>query len=746
MSGIHTKLMAGLLGAISTPSFAMDIYQNSGMTFKGTTGLLVVPTADVVEYGALGYGVNNFLFPGYPTELEAENYFFTAGVWKGFEAQIGLNETHRKGADPDKYGDFYKRDLVGNAKYSVSLFDSRLKLAVGGQDLSGLAVYSQRYYAVGTYSHELGAISLGYASNSNDSNNPNSADHLEGLFGGVQVDLPYGLSAIAEYDGFYKRGGIRYRASNLLGSRVHLNAQASLVSDALEEDSVLGLSLVIPLGAKASEVAESIAAEVRRDNEALQADISEYQVYYPDSSDAETHSAVVLKESPVEDIPESTLNSTMIVNLSAVSDAQQEEKKQESQTNDLATQLEESGVQFVAIKENTESLLIRYQNRLFDWSEQDALAQVIAFAAPYAYEKGFANLEIEVWSEQNPVLRVQLSPAWALDKPINQARKPRYFEPHFEQASLFSSQNSDWDVENGRKEWISVKVKPAIVNTIGSEVGVYHYSLGVNTEVSAELWKGGRISIDRNDLLRNSSQFEDGGYFDDYAIESDFAQAVLQQTLVPIKGLVNTISYHYPLKEGRKSYKVVDEWRYYAFGGRHQLYGYGAYNWSDVTSSSYQDDYFYGYNGYEFFWPEQDLAFNVERGKYINEDMTTKLTMKSYIGDSQFRASWIREDSGYEKVYVNVTLPLTTRKALQLGPVSVRGESKWSYGIQTIIDDPNSTGVNLNLGDSRYRPFGFYVTQPYEPHDSVMDSGRLTPIFMENSKKLLKTNIRKWLK
>ncbi|WP_373020990.1 hypothetical protein [Thiomicrorhabdus sp.] len=733
---------------------AADIYQDSGMTFKGSTGLLIVPTAQVVEHGALGFGVNDFLFPGYPSSLEAENYYMTAGVLKGLEVQIGLNESHRPGADPDRYGDFYRRDLVGNAKYSFDVFDPRFKIAFGGQDLAGLAVNSRRYYGVGTFVDELGSVSLGYALKPEDGTAADNQNHLDGLFGGIQLNLPYGFAALAEYDGVYKRAGVRYRVSDLFGSKIHVNAQASLLGDAPDEGSVFGLSVVIPLGAKASEVAgSSDGSDVDpvSSEEANAPEYSEprkYKVFPEDFAEDEviTEPIIVSLKRDVSLSQEADKTSSVDSGLLKSTVDMAQSKGDLSSARSLVKDLEDSGVQFVAVKQDGDTLYIRYQNRLFDWSEQDALAQVIALGAGYADQNGIHNLNIEVWSEQNPVLSVQLSPGWALDKPRENSVVSKYYEPHFEQIGLFSNRQTGWDVEAGRTEWFSVKVKPVISNTIGSELGVYQYSLGLNTEVSAELWKGGRFSINRTDLIQNSKQYEDGGFFDDYAIPSDYIQAVLQQTLVPFKGLVNTISYHHPLKEGANTYQLIDEWRYYGFGGRHQLYGYGSYNWSDKGSANYKDDYFYGFNGYEYFWPEQGLALNVERGTYVNEDLTTKLTLKSYVGDSQFRASWIREDSGYEKIYVSFSVPLTPRKALSLGPATVRGEGKWAYGIQTIIDDPNSTGNNINIGDPRYRPFGFYTAQPYEPHDAVMDSGKLTPIYVENTKKQLKSLIKKWLK
>ncbi|WP_319381188.1 YjbH domain-containing protein [Thiomicrorhabdus sp.] len=703
-------LIAGLAAAPFSSQAEEGVF-GIGAGFKGAGGLFVVPTAEVMPYGRLGFSLNNFLLSGYPADAEGQNYYVSAGVWKGLEVQIGLNEIHPKGADPNQYGDFYKRDLVGNFKYShdLSVIDSRLKIAIGGQDIAGTVVYSQLFYGVATLVDDFGSLSLGYASDSESTVSHRGKENLRDVFGGVSLNLPYGLTAIAEYDGSNKRAGLGYQSLDFFGTGIGVNVRASLVNDRKGEDTVISAGISVPLmhSGKAS-------ARFRR----------------PEASRPATDAFLTEKQtvSRVSDEVERASEAAKLAKTAL--DAEE--------TGSLVTELERAGLQYVTVGMFEDTLYIRYQNRLFDWSEIDALAQVMALASSYAKARNIPNLLIDVLSERNPVLRVSVGTEWGFGAGRKMERKggiPRFFSPRFEAINAFSDFPVPVQDGGARTEFFSVKISPQLVNTIGTEVGAYDYSLGIATEISTELWKGARMSLNRVDLLQNSYNFKTGGRFDDYAIDSGFQELVLQQTLVPFDGFVNTASLHQSLSDG-DARSLIDEWRYYAFEGRHQLYGYAAYNWHGKQSGERES--YYGFGGYELFWPEQALSFHLEYGKYRDQDRTAKFGIKSYVGDSIIRASLMREREGYEKVYVGLMVPLTPAKALAAGGVTLRGENKWRYGIQTMTDYPSQASGNINIGDPRYQAFGFYASQPYEPHDDVMDSGRLTPVYLRSKTAYLK--------
>lgn len=693
--------------AVAASSFSelygVDLLNGAGMTVNGSTGLMMVPTAQLTQHGVLVGSFNNFTRPGAPSDAVAENYFLSAGVWRGFEVQLGLNELHAQGADPNAYGDFYNRDLVGNVKYSTQVSD-QLRLAVGGQDVMGLAIQNQRWYGVLTHASRFAAITFGYAKEGSQSRNP---QQLSGLMAGAEIYLPYNVSAMVDYDGFETRGGLRGRFHNLFGSHIQLNMDGILASTASGESASFGFSLSYPLGGDAKAKLEDLNDR-------------KWQQSSPYTSsglpDFQSKSRVVSPET--QSIPQQPLsNPTASI----------------TQITALKTALLEAGLEHIALKVEAESstLKLRYQNRLYDLNQLDGLAQAIALLAPFAQQHDLLNLEIELLNQQMPVMSVKLGTAWALGKLQKFDSLARYYLPEFERMSY--ANKADWkaDVSSGRSEWLSLKLEPFVISTIGSELGVYQQSLGLLSELSAPLWPGASAHLSRIDPVHNSHHFRSGGLLEDSRVVSQWKDVSLSQAWVPFDGLVTLFSYQMALNEGSKTDHFINQTRYYFGEGRHQVYGSWAQHTSNIPLSTtglktWNSDYY----GYEFYWPEHGMGAFVERGVYLEQDLTTKLAFKSYLGDSQLQATLMRSDSGYEKVRLGLTVPFTTKRAAKLGGLTVRGENKWSYGIETIISDPDNTGVNLNLGDARFVDFGKEVKQPVILDQHFMDSGRLSPGYM----------------
>jgi len=713
-----------LASASFSDLYGVDLLNGTGMTVNGSTGLMMVPTAQLIQHGVVAGSFNNFTRPDAPKDAQAENYYLSAGVWRGFEVQLGLNELHAKGANPNAYGDFYNRDLVGNVKYGLKLTD-HWRMAVGGQDVMGLAIQNQRWYGVMTHASRYLATTVGYATKGKSSA---SSTHLDGVFAGAEVYLPYNISALMDYDGVATRGGFRGRWHNIAGSHLQLNFDAILASTEASESIHLGMTLSYPLGGDAKAKLQALndtqsALSVNRSAHPLpsfQPASKRYPTVKadPDSEKSVTPTAAVSKT----DNPKDNLN-------------QFDNPIDNAVLRDLKNQLVKAGLEQIslAVAPESSTLRCRYQNRLYDLSTQDGLAQTIAILAPFAKQYGLANIEIEILKQQIPVLSVKLGTDWALGQRQKHTSKARYYLPNFKTLSL--SSESDWQSmqSSGRSEWLSLKLEPFVISAVGSEVGVYHQSLGLLSELSAPLWQGASVHLSRIDPLHNNYHFRPGGIFEDERLVSEWKELSISQTWVPFDGLVNILSYQMGLNEGEKTDHIVNSARYYFDEGRHQVYG----NWSRHISdtplattglNTWSGDYY----GYEFYWPEQGMGAFIERGVYLNQDLTTKLAFKSYLGDSQLQATLMRSDTGYEKVRLSLTVPFTSKRAADLGFLTVRGENKWSYGIETIISDPDNTGVNLNLGDARYVNFGAETKQPIILDQHFMDSSRLNPAYMNS--------------
>lgn len=198
--------------------------------YFGSTGLLGVPSADVLDEGLAAFGVNN-RHPNFAGGgPEVDNYFIALGAWPGLEI-VG-----RVVAEDKPPGAVENRDLSLDVKYGIRLFDGGPRLAVGAQDLGGEAQHYRSRFVVATWPWRSLSATAGYGF---------GPDVLDGAFGGLEwAPLPY-LSLVADHDTSDISAGVRLSTGGLLGrTRAVLTASHNAASDEAE----FGLTLRFPLG------------------------------------------------------------------------------------------------------------------------------------------------------------------------------------------------------------------------------------------------------------------------------------------------------------------------------------------------------------------------------------------------------------------------------------------------------------------------------------------------------------------
>lgn len=171
-------------------------------TLYGFTGLLQIPTAEVVQHGYLDIFLNEDLLnqsrdaPEKPPSVDHENFSLLIGVIPGLEFGANL------AGGTDANGDLTAGDLSGNIKYAHKL-SSRWALAGGITDFYGSnekQKLSRAAYLVSTYKTPKVIGSFGYAKGRN---------FLDGPFLGVEVPLGPYVSLLADYGGQSAQAGIR---------------------------------------------------------------------------------------------------------------------------------------------------------------------------------------------------------------------------------------------------------------------------------------------------------------------------------------------------------------------------------------------------------------------------------------------------------------------------------------------------------------------------------------------------------
>lgn len=170
-------------------------------TLYGFTGLLQVPTAEVVQHGYMDILLNEDLLnqshesPSRPA-VDHENFALLIGLLPGLEFGAQL------AGGSDAVGRSTAGDLSGNVKYSHRI-TSTLSIAAGLTDFYGSndgQKFSKATYVVGTFQSKFVSGSLGYADGRN---------FLDGPFVGIEAPVGKYISVLADYGGQSAQIGVR---------------------------------------------------------------------------------------------------------------------------------------------------------------------------------------------------------------------------------------------------------------------------------------------------------------------------------------------------------------------------------------------------------------------------------------------------------------------------------------------------------------------------------------------------------
>jgi hypothetical protein len=201
---------------------------------SGPTGLLTVPTAQVVAEGSVRSGIS--WHDAVPGNDGVVNYLFNVGFAPGLEIGGRLAQFGSFGGEPN--------DLSLNAKYALRL-DGGLALAVGGQDIGGEAQNFRSRYVVATLPWRTLQFTAGYGA---------GPDLLDGALGGIEWrPVPF-VAAYAEYDADDVNPGLRLQSGALWGGlRLGANVGYRGATDEIEG----GLQISLPLGRRGPSPARS---------------------------------------------------------------------------------------------------------------------------------------------------------------------------------------------------------------------------------------------------------------------------------------------------------------------------------------------------------------------------------------------------------------------------------------------------------------------------------------------------------
>lgn len=671
------------LFSLSPIAISVAQAQNDSLSLNGYSGLFNVPNAHVTEYGTGVASYSDMIF--YQGEYKHNNNVVGSfGLFPHVEVsgRIAWFNTHKnlytEGGEP--------RDLSANIKINIPYIpDNWFDLAIGEQDLGGELNYFDARYLVA--SKTIGSVRIDLGVGQNDLN-----DRLDGGFGGIEITPFDWISLIAEYDAQNTNTGFRLSTPASWfpeGFRVDLTVLADTDHERSNGRSFYGLNVKFPLGGgftgkrpspvKRAEVASNSVRETSPRKPILWAQ-------------SKFRKNPVNTNPPTTDVPIQTTNTTK--NTTADSDALFAIRKA----------LVEHGFERVDVGTRRDTLVVAFENNIYNRSELDALGVVLGIVANKG--QNFRRATIILRNQGFAVIAIDTNPAQyqAFLNGERSAPLYAYYPNERDYDSVHWRTNSNLQIYPKPR----ITISPILNSGIATEYGVWDYSFGAAINGAVHLWKGALVSATYTQELDNSEDFDEDSVFRNAKIENDMKDMSIQQAIKLGRYAYNNFTlgwYRYDY-EGFQNQTLV-----HSPSGQHQLsLRFGDYDHKDHIGESRD----FQLLSYRYYVPKYDVALNATAGEFWNGDKGYRINSLFRFGDQTVELFYkdVEAPVGDEQVeFIGIawTLPLTLRKDWDSPYLQVKGHEAWRWGFQTRINNDKNT-VAFGVADIATTEWGIERT------------------------------------
>ncbi len=658
--------------------------QGTGISAKGNTGGLVIPSAWVLDPGTMAITAGNYMEPRIPNPDKRQNYSFGVGFLPYLEIFGRFAEYQYDGPSRPGLNINGPRDLSANVKFQFPSLHERLPdFAIGINDIGGAANYFDAAYAVA--SDQWGPVrwSLGYARGKASGNRGKLFD---GPFGGVEVMAwDTGLSLLAEYDGQQGHAGVRYYAPPIpfLGNAQFVGtAQRSFGAEDAQGNRVdatsVALSLMIPFG---------------RNQQA-------YRDFEPGAGTALP---------PLDTAAEE-----------AAAEAPFNPEEARTRLANLLQALEQSGLERLRVGLAGETqLVVEYENHRYARNEVDALGIVLGLAAEYAPRQVKRVYAVTLKNGQRQYETSVSAPrmrAFLRDGNWGPVRGTLWtgMKPSYEASAV------NWlhDKPTGHT-WVRLSVAPRISSYLGTEVGAYDYSLAAEWQAQVPLWRGAVGYASYITPLADSDNFREGGVFYPSRQRPGTRAAHVSQALWLHPRLLNVLS--------------VGQFNYNYGGAQNQTYFFVPGRDADTVNlklsrfrhfndtPQYPDESNYSLS-YTLRMNDGNTAIEAGFSEFVDGSRGPTLNITRWFGDVNVQLHARRND-GVTTAGLRVGIPLTPRRGMQPYPITFAGTSQFEYGIETAVA---SSGAN------RVTRGGNSIAMDYDATTQLLNRGRFGEDYLGN--------------
>ncbi len=654
---------------------AIEPWPTAVLAPPGYTGAINTPTAHVLPWGAAAAGLTNSI-PERARTIEAGSFGslnLGVGLLPGlelvgrlvYEGDLNCNEFL-----PDCRAK--PRDQSVSAKYQLPIelpLDTRL--ALGVTDYGGANSNFRQVYGVATSTWGPLDLSLGYSK-------PKSPTALlDGPFGSVALRIDERWSAALEHDSRAARLGVAWRQPLTPELALQLGASRKLGGDAPQQVWQLSAGLNVTLGRVPDPLRESREARAARQIAEAR---SLPEAAAPNATVAPATAATA--ESLAQALVANGFTQVQVRHWPAQAGQPALWQVQAEPRRWRQSQVDALGVALAT--------WLKAQGQLADGSRpaDELLLSLTWQREPVLHAYTSASC-LDGWIQGWTVCADERQPALADSRALVMSRdlaglgsRLAAIETRLQQAPAAHA------TSEGAPHWMpQFEIGPGLRNTVGTELGLYDYSLAL--ELGAEvnlapglLWQGVLSAP-----LAHSDDYGPRGMFAGQRHKDVGLDSGLLTWWKPLgHGLAVQGSTGYVDRDYRGAMadavwmNADGRWRLEATGGvfendetgKRQTPLLGSARWSLVPGG----------------WHLEATA-----GRFLGGDQGYSLASGHWFGDTRFKF-YYRDSQGdagealaarRKFLGFEISLPLGPKAAADLGPVSLRGADRWRWGLQTKV-------------------------------------------------------------
>ncbi|WP_022942546.1 YjbH domain-containing protein [Psychromonas hadalis] len=726
-------LFNALLLSFLTINSSTVIAVTSSMAQTGFTGILRIPHAEALPFGKLSINYQWEENINYETCYACgahKTILMGVGLLPGLEFTV--QNAHKQISDGPGWGSGHSSDLSFSAKYDFKPFlpEEWFSFAVGVQDYGGAASHHKNAYAVAskslfpeTFYHFR--LTAGYGQG--DAGNQMGSGYLQGTFAGIEWQpLPW-LQLLAEHDGTGINSGIKLLSDDQwLPYGWKANVTYQLYSDSItknRDNQWLGFGLTWPLviGEAADRYSVAGVKESASNDERKRAEVTKK---------AGNENKKVTKE--VANIPSVAVLS--------------EKTLQKNEAQQLLTTLVEYGFENVQVGWLNQTIVVVLENNLFNWNELDGIGVALGLIMDNSDAETF---QLQLLNNQISVVKVQ-GDSQQYRKFLNQNSEALVVN----HGLLISNQ----PIENSKVKWSSEReasshfvprfiFSPHLRSAMGTEFGVFDYSLALSSNIQMSLWKGGVVDVRHLLPITHSDSYDDGQYFENGRHVSEVDRILFHQAF----GLPASFTTQFSGGQIYKNYLgVLNETYWQSPEGDHRFK-------TEVADFKHKDtDYSYQplLVSYRYYLRPLDLAIEGVYGQHWAGDLGASLSLKQWFGDmavkltyqnttcdrSKTQYSCARDGyaENHEYAGLNFIFPFGTRKnaSPSIG-FQVKTLEQWAFGYRSRINHhANYIGGNRSSKTN----LQYNIEQQYYNRD------RLSATYIHSHAQRLRESYLKYIK